>query len=290
MSSLFSMSPSTRLSLKHFWEVGAFLVNGVLFLLIGLSVERGHLLGYVGEIAVVFAAMVVVRSVSVYGLLGAYKLTADRFFPARWIPAVNWAGLRGSIPVALALGLPADVPDVAELRAITLGAVFLSLFIQGVTIKPLLRKLGLIERSEEQEEFELAQGKAMAARAALAELEELHRRGEISEHLHGELRRYFERKRSATTDRLGRMTQDHSAVRRRQLGRVTTQLFSAERAALDEALRRGLLSEDVWRELKRDVDARLVEGEEAGWEQLWLEEHVKIPEESGTESTQEEES
>jgi CPA1 family monovalent cation:H+ antiporter len=276
---IFSMSPSTRLSLKHFWEIGAFLVNGVLFLLIGLSVERGHLLSYVAEIAIVFAAMIAIRSFAVYGLLGVYKLTANRHFPSSWIHAANWAGLRGSIPVALALSLSADVPDVARLRAITLGAVFLSLLVQGVTVKPLLRRLGLLQRSAEQEEFELAQGRAMASGAALVELEELYRRGELSEQLRNELERYFERKRSSSAEKLGRMTEDHSAVRRRQLGRVTTRLFSAERAALDEALRRGLLSEDVWRELKRDVDARLVEGEEAGWEQLWQEEHVEIPEE-----------
>jgi hypothetical protein len=39
-----------------------------------------------------------------------------------------------------------------------------------------------------------------------------------------------------------------------------------------------LLSEQVWRELKEDVDARLVEGEEVGWERVWHEERVEIEE------------
>jgi CPA1 family monovalent cation:H+ antiporter len=180
------------------------------------------------------------------------------------------------------------VPEVAKLRAITLGAVFLSLMIQGITIKPFLRWLGLMRRSQEQEEFELAQGRAMAARAAMAELEVLNQRGEISDQLYRKLSRYFERKRVEATATLGMMTADHGAVRRRQLGRVSVQLFSAERAALDEALRRGLLSEEVWRALKEDVDARLVEGEEAGWEQLWHEEQVDVEEEMAEDKIPEE--
>ncbi|NIR45502.1 MAG: Na+/H+ antiporter [Gemmatimonadetes bacterium] len=277
---IFSMSPSTRLSLKHFWEVGAFLINGLLFLLIGLSVERGQLLEGAGEIAIVFAIMAVGRGLAVYGLLSGYKALADRFFPGAWIHAVNWAGLRGSIPVALALGLPADVPQLARLKTITLGAVFLSLMVQGLTIKPLMSRLGLLRRTSEQEEFERAQGQAMAARAALSELEVLNQRGEISERLYRKLNRYFERKRAEATATLGLMTEDYGAVRRRQLGRVSTQLFAAERAALNEALRRGLLSEEVWGELKQDVDARLVEGEEVGWEQLWQEESVDLDEDT----------
>ena len=75
------------------------------------------------------------------------------------------------------------------------------------------------------------------------------------------------------------MTEDHDAVRWRHLARVSTQLFVAERVALDQALRRGLLGEEVWRELKEDVDALLVGGEEEGWEHLWHEEHVEIDDE-----------
>ena len=275
---IFSMSPSTRLSLTHFWAVAAFIINGVLFLLIGLSVERGGLLSFAGQIGLVYIAMILVRAIAVYGFLGGYRIVSDRFMPAGWVHAANWAGLRGSIPVALALGLPADVPQVNTLRAITLGAVFLSLAVQGLTVKSLLRMLGLTRRSREQEEFERSQGEAMAARAALAELEVLNQRGEISDQLYRKLNRYFERKRIESTAKLGMMTDDHGAVRRRQLGRVSSQLFLAERAALDEAFRRGLLGEDVWRELKREVDARLVEGEEAGWEQLWQEEQVEVDE------------
>ena len=271
---VFSMSPSTRLSLTYFWEIAAFLINGLLFLLIGLTVERGDLLGFAGEIGLVYLLMLSARAVVVYGTLGAHRLTGQAKMPLSWIHVVNWGGLRGSIPVALALGLPASTPQLERLRAITLGAVFLSLVVQGLTIKPLLRRLGLVQRSEEQQEFERAQGRAIAARAALNALERLRRGGEISEGLLQKLSDYFETARAESTTQLSVMTQDIGAVRQRQLGRASARVFAAQRTALDEALRRGLLSEEVWRELKKQIDARLIEGEEVGWDQLWHEEHV----------------
>jgi CPA1 family monovalent cation:H+ antiporter len=273
---IFSMSPSTRLSLTHFWEVGAFLINGLLFLLIGLTVERGGLFSFAGQIGLVFLAMIIVRGTVVYGIIGAYSGLGRRDLQFNWWHVINWAGLRGSIPVALALGLPLWVPELDQLRAITLGAVFLSLVVQGITIKPLLGGLGLVRRSDAQQAFERAQGQAIAARAALNELDGFHGRGEISDKLYQQLHDYYEGVRRENTAGLASMTADDLAVRRRQLGRVSTQVFAAERAALDNALRRGLLGEEVWRELKREVDARLVEGEEEGWQRLWHDEHVEI--------------
>lgn len=285
---IFSMSPSTRLSLTHFWEIGAFLINGLLFLLIGLTVERGGLLAYAGLIGLVFAALIVVRTAVVYGILSAYRGLARRSLPPGWLHVVNWGGLRGSIPVALALGLPLWVPRLQELQAVTLGAVFLSLLVQGVTIKPLLARLGLVQRSGAQADFERVQGQLIAARAAVKELEKLHERGEISDSFHARLRDHFESIRGDHAASLAEMTVDNRAVRRREIGRVSSQVFAAERAALDDALRRGLLGEEVWRELKRQVDARLVEGEEEGWQRLWQEEHVELEDVDWSEDVQRE--
>lgn len=279
---ILSMSPSTRLSLTHFWEIGAFLINGLLFLLIGLTVERGGLLAYAGLVGLVFVALVAVRAVVVYGTLAAYRGLTRHSLPSGWLHVVNWGGVRGSIPVALALGLPLWVPRLAELRAITLGAVFLSLLIQGATIKRLLARLGLVQSSDAQRDFERVKGRLIAARAAVRELGKLHGRGEISDSLHARLGEYFESIRSEYTSSLAEMTVDDSAVRRREIGRVSSQVFAAERTALDDALRRGLLGEEVWRELKREVDALLVEGEEEGWQRLWQEEQVEF---DGVDST-----
>lgn len=275
---ILSMSPTTRLSLTHFWEVAAFLFNGLLFLLIGLTVERGGLLDDAGQIGLVFLALLIARSVAVYGLTWIHAALAVNPLPISWRHVVNWGGLRGSIPIALALGLPSGFPESDRLKSITLGAVFLSLMVQGITIKPLLARLGLVHRSQEQEDFERAQGNAIAARAALSALEKLRRRGDISDRLFDVLDEHFERMRKESANRLAKMTADFGEVRRRQLGRVSAQVFAAQRTALDETLRRGLLSEEVWRELTREVDARLVEGEEVGWERLWQEEHVRLEE------------
>ena len=226
---------------------------------------------YRGAIAFAFLAMVAARAVAVYGLLSLYRLRARAGLAISWMHAINWSGLRGSIPVALALVLPVTVPSAARLQAIVLGAVFLSLLVQGLTIKTLLRRLGLVERTEEQEEFERSSGLAIAAGAAMRELEALHSKGELSEQLYERLRAHFDAIRTRSLSRLTNLTRDHETVRRLELGRTSVRLLAAQRVALENAMRRGLLGEEVWRELIRDVDAQLVEGEEEGWERLWRE-------------------
>ncbi|MEE8520179.1 MAG: hypothetical protein V3S83_02380, partial [Gemmatimonadota bacterium] len=191
---------------------------------------------------------------------------------------INWSGLRGSIPVALALVIPAAVPQVGRLQTITLGAVFLSLLVQGLTIEPLLRRLGLVERSKEQDEFERSTGISIAAGAALRQLDALHREGEISERLLENLRQHFEAIRSVGLGRVASLTLDHETIRRRELNRASVRVFEAQRVALDRARRRGLLSEEVWRELAGNVDALMVGGEEEGWEQIWRDQQVQLDE------------
>lgn len=273
-----SMSPSTRLSLGHFWEVAAFMINGLLFLLIGLTVEFGRELGRAGEIVMVFGVMLLARAIAVYGLLTLYRVLAGARLSTSWIHAINWSGLRGSIPVALALVIPAAVPQVGRLQTITLGAVFLSLLVQGLTIEPLLRRLGLVERSKEQDEFERSTGISIAAGAALRQLDALHREGEISERLFENLRQHFEAIRSVGLGRVASLTLDHETIRRRELNRASVRVFEAQRVALDRARRRGLLSEEVWRELAGNVDALMVGGEEEGWEQIWRDQQVQLDE------------
>ncbi len=62
---------------------------------------------------------------------------------------VFWAGLKGSIPLALVLGLPADGELRNFLVPVTFGVVLLSLLLQGLTIPLLIRRTGVGEESDE---------------------------------------------------------------------------------------------------------------------------------------------
>lgn len=184
---VFSMSPTTRLSLLNFWAVLAFLVNSAVFLLIGLDFSVERLPANLPAMGVTILAVLVGRSVAVYALVPL----SNRLSPGpaqispSWQHVLNWGGLRGTIPVALALGLAPALRDIDgfHLPTVVFGVALFSLVGQGLTMKPLLTRLGLIGAEEARLEYETYLGKLMAVQVALVEVEELHKRGEISAEL-----------------------------------------------------------------------------------------------------------
>lgn len=133
---------ASRQSVVLFWEVVAFLVNSGLFLLIGFELRPDRFLGDLASAAVVFGVLLGARALLVYGA-GALASWRKPSLPWRWQHVIFWGGLRGGVPVALALGLPPDLPGRDDLVAAVFGVVLLSLLGQGLTMPTLIRKLGV---------------------------------------------------------------------------------------------------------------------------------------------------
>jgi len=121
------------------WEFIAYLLTAVVFLLVGLAIPPARLLDSIGPIGWGIAAILIGRALVVYLLLGGTsRLThrpglAERV-PSGWLHVLFWAGLRGAVAVAMALSLPADVPQRELLQEITFGVVLFTLLFQGTTI------------------------------------------------------------------------------------------------------------------------------------------------------------
>jgi CPA1 family monovalent cation:H+ antiporter len=270
---MFSMSPTTRVSLAHFWDATAFIANSLLFLLIGLELEIGRLLTFGLAIGVTFVLMVAARSFVVSSSFAADRLMGGRRLPRGWTSIVNWGGIRGSIPVALALGLPTAGMLSSDLRsqliAIVFGAVFLSLVIQGTTIRGLLSRVGLIGMRQEERAYEEAIGRIWSTRAEMRALEIAHRDGDLSESTYDALKNLLEESRAEAAGVARRTARENALIRERQLARSSERMVMAGRSAIEDAFRRGLLSEDVADRLKEEMDARLVQGGEVGWDSVW---------------------
>ena len=121
------MSPTTRIVLYNFWEYITFLVNSLVFLLIGLEVDIQALLGSWQPILWAIGAVLLARLVVVYGLSWITgRLTEP--ISLRWRHILAWGGLRGALSLALALSLPAAFgPDRELLRTMAFGVALVYL-------------------------------------------------------------------------------------------------------------------------------------------------------------------
>lgn len=138
---LFSMSQQTVATIDNFWEVIDFLINAFLFLLIGFEMKA-----YVGELSsfilpglLIVAIVLLARALTVYPVYYLTGRSKEHGFPFGWAHIMVWGGLKGSIPIALVLGLPRDVPFRAEFLVFTAILVFFSLVIQSLTMKSLVK-------------------------------------------------------------------------------------------------------------------------------------------------------
>ena len=122
-----------------FWEYAAFLANSFLFLLIGSNEAHQPIALLSGALALVIGLTLLGRAAAVYPIALAFRPTALRI-PAAYQHVLVWGGLRGAVGLALALAVPPSVAEQREIVVLTFGVVAFSVFVQGLTMPPLLRR------------------------------------------------------------------------------------------------------------------------------------------------------
>ena len=143
---IYSMSEKTCDSLDNFWEVIEFLINSILFLVIGveLQVVTGSDLPILWKpIITAIGALLLARLVVVYPVVIIRNKISQREIPFQWAHILYWGGLKGSLSIALVVGLPLEFEYRDIFLSVAFAIVLFSLIFQGLTIKPLIRKLKL---------------------------------------------------------------------------------------------------------------------------------------------------
>jgi CPA1 family monovalent cation:H+ antiporter len=135
------ISESGRHALLTFWEYAAFLANSFIFLLIGLQEAQQQFKALWFSVVIAIALVTFGRAFSIYPLCALFAHTRLRV-DWRHQHVLFWGGLRGALALALALALPTDLPNRDTIVVLTFAVVAFSVFIQGLTITPLLRRLG----------------------------------------------------------------------------------------------------------------------------------------------------
>jgi len=256
------MSPTTRIVVNNFWEYGAFLANSLLFLLIGLTIDLEVLLKNWQAIGIAILAILIARAVNIYGFS-----FFSRDIQNKWKHVFYWGGLRGAIVLALALSLPMSLPERERLLAMAFGVVLFTLLVQGFSMNALVKKMGLVKRTESQIEYERRHARFVSNRAAFEHLEKMSIEGLLSNHIWQQMKFIFEKREAFLVDALQDVLSNNPLVEVEELDTARGEALRVQRTALGELFRGGIISDDVYEELIGEVDEAISE-EHVNWSQL----------------------
>jgi CPA1 family monovalent cation:H+ antiporter len=260
-------TPSSRLRGYGFWEVFVFLLNAVLFVLVGLqlpgilSAQDRSALELVALSVLIGGAVVLTRLLWVnttpylIRALDRRPQQVARRVGWRLRTVAGWSGLRGSVSLAAALALPHGFPERDLLIFLTLAVIFVTLVGQGLTLPVLIRRLdvhddGAVEREE-------LHARRQATEAAIAELERLGdeewTRDETVERMTA-LYQFRHRRLSQRAGELDGHEDDNLDDRSQNYQRMVRDVLEAQRRRVVELRNQGVISDDVMHRLERELD------------------------------------
>jgi CPA1 family monovalent cation:H+ antiporter len=257
-------TPQVRLQGVAVWEIVQYMLNALLFVLVGLQlpivvdalgeIPVATLVGYA---ALVSLTVIAVRFAWVFVVLFAPPAAKLRVESWRDAVFLSWSGMRGAVSLAAALALPLETdagdgfPGRDLILFLTFSVILVTLVGQGLTLPLVIRVLGL--EDDGLDERENAKARIYAAEAAIDRLAELEQeewvRADTAERLRGAYRFRADRFRARFGD-----DEDGIEMRSQDFQRLRHELLEAERSAVLELRRSGRISNDVWLRVSRDLD------------------------------------
>lgn len=269
-----AVAPTTRIQARAVWDFLVFVLNGFIFILIGLqlgalreAIPSGMFVPLMLTGALVSVTAIVVRLIWVPLAAWIPRLLSPSLRARDPMPAlpslflIGWTGMRGIVSLAAALALPLTTaagvpfPFRAEIILITFSVILATLVLQGLSLGPLIRALNLKEDgSLEREEM---QAREHAATAALVRLDEVANEGwPVPEHL-DQMRVHY-------GDRIQRYTKDGTAPECTAetievFQRLRHETLTAERLAVIRLRNGGIISDDVLHRLEHELDVEALQ-------------------------------
>jgi len=252
------MSPTTREAVFSFWEFAAFMANSFVFILIGLEIRLSELWADAGLIVAFFVIMILVRSVTVFGVHNLVR-REDLRLKKPWLPVITWSGVRGSLSMVMAMMLVASDEGETTRKLIlnlVFGVVLLSILLQGTTIEWLMKRVGLIVETHEEIEYEMALARRQAVRCLVDNLEDAERKGTLSHGTFEILHNRLVERREANDKRIAEMLGHTPTLNDLELKMHATQLRALEKQVYRDLEKEGDLDYESMESLVRNVVER----------------------------------
>lgn len=260
-----------RMRLYSVWDALVFLLNGIVFILIGLqlpeiihslrteeSVSVGRLCLYTALIALV---TIVVRFAWVF-VQALLRRWTDRkvkdhhsTLQLRWLTIISWSGMRGIVSLAAAIALPMSpekFPHRDQIIFVTFGMILITLVGQGLTLPLLIRKLRF--EADDHDDREEALARRELAFAALARLEAMELIGEAPKPMIDEVRQGYELRVQRFNQRLSEEHELEMADPCDTTIDVELEALEAERQVLIKLRDDGLIADEILRHIQQELD------------------------------------
>jgi CPA1 family monovalent cation:H+ antiporter len=246
-----ALEPSRVIALQGFWEVAGFGANVLLFLLVGMQLDARVLVSEAQSILFAVLALHAGRAVAVYGCFAVLRAAKRDSVSLRWQHVMVFGNIKGALSMAAVLALPAGLPHRDELVAIVFGVTFVTLLTQALPFRRVLHLLGVALASDDL--FDSARASLIAARRGQAELDGMLTTGLLARGDHAERRAVFQRI----------IIEAEAALRTPEADAaddeiIDAAILTAQKAALSDAARRGLVAGDTAERAISAIDRRLL--------------------------------
>jgi Na+/H+ antiporter len=264
-------SSNTRLQANAVWNVLVFLLNGLVFLLIGLQLRSivativgSSLLTLIWQALLISLAVIAVRIAWVFPATYLPRLVSPRLrardpYPGwRQVAVVAWVGMRGGLSLAAALALPFTLtsgllfPQRDLVIFFTFGVILATLVGQGLSLLPIIRLLGL--EGDSSLEREHAKAHLVASRAALSWLDELATEAWVPQEAFADLRSRYAHKLEALTEAMDGAGDERFDGHEPAQQRLRQEVLTAERAAVIGLRDQGRIDDETLRLVERELD------------------------------------
>jgi len=170
-----------------------------------------------------------------------------------------WGGIRGGLSMVLALALPSAFPHRQFLVDVVFGVVVISILVQGSTMAPLLKRLGIVSDNVTTKRYEIARVGVLAARAGLDELTKIEQGQTRDPALFAELRANYTARIAEADGRMRALDLPDRTLEIEEQRRIHRRLILVEKERIQATVREGLATEEAADEVLASLEARLLQ-------------------------------
>jgi CPA1 family monovalent cation:H+ antiporter len=256
----FAMAPSTRMSLISFWSFLAFGVNSILFILIGMNVGISAIIENIWIIVVTVLLLWAARAM-VIGVIGLAVNRKKVELQKRGQVMMWWGGLRGAIPIVMALSIPVFLADGITpfphrelILTTTFGVVLATLLVQGLTLRRVLKGLGFSDAGKKGQPEMQASALMRDSSAVLMTLKE---DGDFQRDGYDWLSAKFAQANSMLLTEMGALMNDNGFIPKEEYTAAIKESLALKRNAVKEAWEKKMITGDAAEKLIIEIDEQI---------------------------------